>query len=400
MKSSKFHFILIILSTTYLCSAQVINKETINNKETIKSDGVEMNVTGSAAEMYDGTKSEKANEFFNKASEFGKVKDYKNAEKFYLKAIKEDPDFVEAFDNVVRIYLATGNYDKAITYYKKSIEIYPLGIMAHQNLGVVYNFTKEYKKAEDAYQLLIDIHPKSAEGYFGKANALMMQQEFSDALVNAKKALEIYEKEDSYHLADGYYLAGVNALYAGQLEEARKYIELARAKGSKIPPALDEALQKEAKEKKPKEESNEEEEMEFKFETEEDFRKQEPIFVKVATWLEVTPIDENPKERFEFSTYALKWASEVPYISLVLDEKTIAFSKECEDCLMVFISNWAKHAIETKDYKNHKAGALAGAESLIRFYIKNKSSLGKSSEIEKMIKLQKKGKLKDLFKHL
>lgn len=203
-------------------------------KETVIKDGVENNLTISLTGMYDGTESKKAKKFYDEAFDFGKAGDYKNAEIFYLKAIKEDSSFVEAYDNLGRVYRAVGDYEKAIKNYKKSIELYPLGQMAHQNLAVVYGIQKDYGNALNEYKALLEIDENDPESYFGMANCYMMLGEFDKALPNATKALEIYKQSGSGHIADGYYLTGLIYYYSGNNEEAKENLILAKENGAKI----------------------------------------------------------------------------------------------------------------------------------------------------------------------
>lgn len=223
----QFLILLILLSVAIGYSQET-------RKETIVKDGVENNLTSTVTDMYDGTESEIAKKFFDKASDFGFSGDNKKAEVNYLKAIEHDPEFVEAYDNLGRVYRSMGNYDKAIEYYKKSIEMYPSGQMAHQNLAVVYGIQKDYIGALKEYQALLEINENDPESYFGMANTYMMLQKFDDALTNANKALEIYKEKKSDHLADGYYLIGLIHYYKGNREDAKKNLILAKENGAKI----------------------------------------------------------------------------------------------------------------------------------------------------------------------
>ena len=61
------------------------------------------------------------------------------------------------------------------------------------------------------------------------------------------------------------------------------------------------------------------------------------------------------------------------------------------------MSGWTKYALTTKNYNKLDAN-LAGTESVINFYSKNKTLLGKNKDIEKFIKLKGKGKIKSYIK--
>jgi len=374
MKKTLFILCLFVLAT--LCYAQEIEQEVVKTDK--QTNTISMKATG----MYDGTESAKADEFFSKAGVYAQNKDLENAEKFYLKAIKEDPSFVEAYDNVGRIYRSMGNYDKAVEYYKKSIELYPDGMMAHQNLAVVYSIQENINGAIAEYDELLRINPDGPEGYFGKANSYMMVGKFDMALENCNKAIEIYETTNADYLADGYYLRGLINYYKEDKEEAAKDIRIAKNKGAKINPQLEQELL-----------GGEEE---YKMESPEDYAKYEQDVVNAFNWLMETPLGTEPEKRRSLTAFILKWAISTPSVSIELSDKTSDYP-DCLDCLGIFLGGWSAYSIETDNY-DKEAAKLAAVEGVIDFYTKNRSKLKKTKLIEKFIKLKRKGKLKQYLK--
>jgi len=344
------------------------------NKETVEEDGIDNNMTITTGGMYNGTASEEAKEYFDKASEYGNNQDFTNAKKYYLKALKEDDKYVEAYDNLGLVYRRLGEYDKAIDNYTKSIKIYPNGMMAHQNLAAVYGIKKEYKNAIKEYEEILRISPNDPEGYFGIANSYMTLSQFDEALINANKALDIYEKSNSHHIADGYYMVGLINYYKGDKENAKKYLKIAKDKGAKIHPQIENELFTETSKK------------DYQLKTKEDYGKYEQDVIDGYNWLMKTPVGENPQKRKEISAFLMKWMSGSPNVSLELSEKIVTYM-DCGDCLMVFMSGWTNYALETKDFNNKFKGNLAGTKSVIEFYKKNKKALGKNKAIEKFMKL-------------
>lgn len=128
--------------------------------------------------------------------------------------------------------------------------------------------------------------------------------------------------------------------------------------------------------------------------TKADYQKDEPKVVEASNWLMNTPIDEKKSERLKKNTFLMKWMTGCPYISIGVSPTIVTYT-DCGDCLMIFLSGWTKYAIESKDYGNALKGNLAGTESVIQFYTTNKKALGKNKNIEKLIKLKKKGKLEE-----
>lgn len=362
-----------------LCYAQVVEKEVL------EADGTKHNITATSTGMYDGTESAKALEYYKKAFDYAHSKDYKNAEKYYLKTIKEDPSFVEAYDNLGRIYRVTGKLDKAEEYYKKSSELYPDGIMAHQNLAVVYGLQKRHEETIVEYEEILRISKDNPEGYFGLANTYMVLSKFDKALENAKKALEIYKATDSHHINDGYYLVGLISYYSGNVEDARKYCTLAKEHGTQLDPKLEQVL------------FSNNEYADIQLEEKEDYKKSEDVFLESYDWLLKTPVNEDPAKRKNANAFLLTWLSGSPYVTIEVGEKVITTFEDCPDCLMIFLGSWSKYTIETKKYSGEKA-KLTAVNEVLSFYEKNKAALGKSKELEKLKKLKAKNKLKTYLK--
>jgi len=130
----------------------------------------------------------------------------------------------------------------------------------------------------------------------------------------------------------------------------------------------------------------------LKLENKEDYKKTEQLVLSSTEWLLKTPISESPAKRKKINAFLMKWMSGSPTVSIELVSGIVPL--ECADCLMTFMSGWTKYSLENDYSKNKVDCAFAGAENAIEFYEKNKSELGKNSDMEKLIKRKKKGKLK------
>ena len=364
-------FLFSLLLSTSFSFSQVVEKDVV------KSGDVQNNITSTETVMYEGTKSKKAKEYYDEALDYSRSQDYNNAEKLYLKAIKEDPDFVEAYDNLGRVYRRIGNLEKAEEYYKKSIALYPNGVMAHQNLAVVYSIKKDYKKAIDEYKEILRVSPGNVEGYFGLANSYMASSELDKALENSKKALEIYKSTNSHHIGDGYYLTGLIYYYKNDKEEAKKHIVLAKENGSKIHPKLQEEL--------------------FGAEEKSNSNEQIEELLKKYNWLLKTPIGAETEKRKEYNASLIRWMTESPDVTIELSQTISPYMTDCIDCMVIFMGGWSEYTLSTKKYSKTEA-ALVGTERVIEFYLRNKQQLGVNNDIEKFIKLKEKNKLKNFIK--
>lgn len=133
-----------------------------------------------------------------------------------------------------------------------------------------------------------------------------------------------------------------------------------------------------------------------KLESTEDYKNTEGLVLNSTDWLLKTPISEKTEKRKEINAFLMKWMTGSPSVSIELVSGIVPL--DCPDCLLSFMSGWTKYSLEN-NYSNNKIdGALAGAENAIAFYVNNKTVLGKNPDMEKLIKHQKKGKLRKYIK--
>jgi lipoprotein NlpI len=72
----------------------------------------------------------------------------------YQKALKLNPNYIEAYMNIGAIYIDKKNYDQAIQQFKKVIELNYYYGKAHYNLGMVYLYKGEKEKAQEELKIL------------------------------------------------------------------------------------------------------------------------------------------------------------------------------------------------------------------------------------------------------
>ena len=363
-----------------------VNKE----KETIITATGSSVITSSSTDMYDGTSSPEARKHYETAVEYFNTGDYDNAIKYYNKAIKKDPQFVEAYDNIAVLYRKSNNLEKAIEYNKKSIEIYPQGPMAHQNLALIYSIQGNFEASLKEYQALSEINENDPESYFGIANIYMSQQKFDLALINVNKAVEIYKITDSHHLADGYMLTGYIYYYKKDAENAKKFLGFAKEKGAKLDPKLEHELFGDQEEI--------EKEKDFTLNSEADFLRYEEDVVNGFLYLVKSPVTEKPDQRKALSKFLVEWVLGSPTVSIEASEKVAPYLYKDPTYLIHFLGGAAIYQIKTRDLTDKYKSYIAGTEFVIFFYNNNKKTLGKNKEIEKLIKLQKKDQLTAFIK--
>lgn len=127
----------------------------------------------------------------------------------------------------------------------------------------------------------------------------------------------------------------------------------------------------------------------------EDYAPYEKDVVDCFNWLIETPLNEQEAKRKEANAFLLTWLSGSPEIEIELKQEIVTFMRTSPDLLMIFLGGWGIHSLETRDFNDKVGGNLAGIEAAIEFYKKNKNFLSKDKYMEKYIKLQKNGKLKE-----
>lgn len=176
------------------------------------------------------TENEKARESYNEAFNLEAQGRLDEAIKLYKEAIKLDPGFCDAMDNLGLLYRNIDEVEKAVFWYKKSLDIFPENVVAHINLAIAHRLMENPEEAILEYESVVRLKPEYAEGYYGLGTVYFDLGQPDKALSNFKKAEEIYIEESSPHLSDARYYLGVSYLMLSDQEQAKKYLELAYPK--------------------------------------------------------------------------------------------------------------------------------------------------------------------------
>ena len=135
------------------------------------------------------------------------------ARKNYEKAIKLNPKYSEAINNLGTVYYAHKSYRKATSYYQRALKLAPDSASVYSNLGTAYFARKKYKEAAAAYQTALSLDKEVFEhhGTYG-------------VLLEERSVLE--RAKFHFYLAQTYAKAGMN-------DRALQYIRKALEEGFK-----------------------------------------------------------------------------------------------------------------------------------------------------------------------
>ncbi len=191
----------------------VRSKLSVNNKQNNKS----------------FSENKEALDAYSKGVDELKKDNYKDALNYFSKAVKSDPEFVFAWDNLGLCYRRTGDYDKALEVYKRSLQIDPNGVTPLQNIAVVYQSKKLYDEAIKAYEKLSTLDKGNAEVYFGLGQAYASKGDFEKGLDNICKAYNLYDAGKSPYRSDAEQI--IQMLYAEMKKQGKedKFKEILKA---------------------------------------------------------------------------------------------------------------------------------------------------------------------------
>jgi len=139
----------------------------------------------------------------------------------YNMAIKEDPEFVDAYINLGSIYFNRNNYSEAESNFKKATEIDSKNPDAFANLGRTYYKEKKYLEAEEAYKAALSAKTGYYETY-KDLGLLYHKQKNWPAL--AENMMRYTEKVQDDYLS--YYLLGLALKIRTQLRPSINQLSL------------------------------------------------------------------------------------------------------------------------------------------------------------------------------
>lgn len=164
------------------------------------------------------------------------------AKRHYERAIKLNPKYSEAINNLGTVFYAKKSYRKAANLYKKALKLAPESASIYSNLGTALFARKKYNEAFDAYQQALALDPEVFE-HRGSYGVLLQERSVQE------------RARFHYYLAKTYAKAGVSdraLLYLRKafeegFPERQKLLEEPEFAGLKEIPEFQELLKLEPK---------------------------------------------------------------------------------------------------------------------------------------------------------
>ncbi len=122
-----------------------------------------------------------------------KLDDYPKAVDFFQKAIKQDENYAEAWNNLGSAYEKVGKFSNAVEAYKTALKnpFYRSAEKAFYNLGRAYYRMGKFNDAVDAYTESVRRYSDFYPPYYGLALSYNALRRYGDAATALKKALEL-----------------------------------------------------------------------------------------------------------------------------------------------------------------------------------------------------------------
>jgi tetratricopeptide (TPR) repeat protein len=99
--------------------------------------------------------------------------------KCYEQAVKLNPKYHEALNNIGTIYYSKKNYRRAISYYRRALAIEPNQASVHSNLGMAYFSRNQLEPAVEEFRTALRIDPEVFE-HHSSYGVLLQERSVSD----------------------------------------------------------------------------------------------------------------------------------------------------------------------------------------------------------------------------
>jgi tetratricopeptide (TPR) repeat protein len=119
----------------------------------------------------------------------------------FQEAVRQQPDYVAAYNQLGNVLQALDKTDKAMTAYEKILQINPNVPEAHCNLGNIWQIQGKFKEAMAAYQQALQIKPNFTLAHLNLAKLLVAEGQMGDAENHYQQAqnLEPNNSEVYFH---------------------------------------------------------------------------------------------------------------------------------------------------------------------------------------------------------
>jgi tetratricopeptide (TPR) repeat protein len=106
---------------------------------------------------------------------YHQMQDLQDAKKYYQLALKANPSYAEAINNLGTVEYSRKNYRRAIALYRRALKYTPNSASVYSNLGTGYFARKDYKSATVAFAKALELDPEVFE-HRGTSGVLLQER--------------------------------------------------------------------------------------------------------------------------------------------------------------------------------------------------------------------------------
>ena len=126
---------------------------------------------------------------------FKELGEIQKAQSCYEKAIKGDPNFAEPYHNLGFLFQCEGDIQKAKSYYEKAIKYDPNLANSYHNLGSLLQSEGDIQKAKSYYEKAIESDPNFVESYNNLQSIFPRIKDIKNSYKNHVKFFQLKSKD-------------------------------------------------------------------------------------------------------------------------------------------------------------------------------------------------------------
>jgi tetratricopeptide (TPR) repeat protein len=160
---------------------------------------------------------------------YGRLGQTAKAEEHFRTAISIAPNTAEAYFNYGSLVLNQGDPQRAQELFQKAVEINPRYAEAQNSLGYLFEGQGKQSEALAQFRKALESSPAFPQAHFNLGRVLVKQEDFEEGIPHLLKALAT---EDEEIKASYFHALGIAFATFGDLENALRYMRLARQRAS------------------------------------------------------------------------------------------------------------------------------------------------------------------------
>jgi len=176
-----------------------------------------------AGSVFGETEAEK---FFQRANDFAAKNSLPRAKAEYEKALRSNPQYLDALYNLAVVCEKLGQKDEAITHCRRYVELKPNDPDAWTQLGVLLDGKGDAIGAEEAYRKAVTLDPKFGRAHHNLGVLLSEHRRLDESRKHLEAFLQL-EEQAGRQTGEAYYSLGVLELRQGHVKEAKLSIQKA-----------------------------------------------------------------------------------------------------------------------------------------------------------------------------